>query len=624
MDVELLEIRDFLLGLHPFDLLPANELDNLPAKLEATYVRRDAEVLKPGGENHFLYIIRSGAVETHGASDELLARMGVGEVFGVRAIMAGGRIVNRSAAIEDTLLYRMPREEFERLCGEYQQFRYFFDPLGAQRLREAKAAREDQNDDAVGRMGMPVQSMLKRKVVAIAPNASITEAAQLMSEERVSCLIVQQADGRLEGILTDRDLRSRVLAKGLTGDQIVGDIMTRDPVGLALESTLSDAQLAMMRHNVHHLPVVSEENHCVGVVTASTLTLTQPASAVHLIGELRKSNGPEEMAAAMNKLPEVLVNLVNMGAASSLVGKMITAVSDSVAVRLIELAQERLGPSPIPFCWVVGGSQARHEQTGVSDQDNALLLDDAYDPERHGEYFENLAIYMRDGLEACGYYLCPGDMMATNPEWRQTLSKWKEYFTHWIDEPDRKALMLTSVWFDLRMVWGEATLFAKLREHIVAKSKGNNLFLAYMASNALTHTPPLGFFKNFVLINKGEHKDTLDLKHNGVVPIVDLARVAALASGSESVNTMERLASSKEAGVISTNGVEDLRDAMEFINDVRLRHQARSIQHGAAADNYIPPDELSHFERNHLKDAFSVVKTIQSAIGNRFQVGRFA
>ncbi|NIY77749.1 cyclic nucleotide-binding protein, partial [Thalassospira sp. HF15] len=316
--------------------------------------------------------------------------------------------------------------------------------------------------------------------------------------------------------------------------------------------------------------------------------------------------------------PELLSPLIEAGATSQNAGHIVTTLSDAATARLLQLAEEEFGPPPVPYVWMAGGSQGRQEQTALSDQDNCLIIDDGYDPDQHGDYFKKLADYVCDGLHRVGYVYCPGDMMAKTEEWRQPARTWQKYFNKWIEQPEPKSLMLCSVWFDLRPVHGTKSLFEDLHRMIVSKAKDNRIFQAYMVGNALTHHVPLGFFKNFVMIRGGEHDKTLDLKHNGVVPIVDLARIHALANGVEAVNTYERLNAVKSFPSISNQGASDLLDAFEFISITRLKHQVRQIRHGERPDNFLQPESLSAFERSHLKDAFSVVKNLQGALEHAF------
>ncbi|MCB1716067.1 MAG: cyclic nucleotide-binding protein, partial [Candidatus Competibacteraceae bacterium] len=343
---------------------------------------------------------------------------------------------------------------------------------------------------------------------------------------------------------------------------------------------------------------------------------------VYLVSDVYNRSSGTELAKVSARLPLVLRNLVESNATARSAGHVISAVAEAITCRLLQLAEQKLGPPPVKYAWLAAGSLARGEQTALSDQDNCLLLADDYQAAQHGDYFDALSRFVCDGLDECGYIYCPGDVMAMNPEWRQPLAQWKRYFNRWIEQPEPKALMLSSVFFDMRLMYGDADLLHDLQQHVLAKSKANRIFLAYMASNSLSHQPPLGLFRNFVLIKGGENNHTLDLKHNGVVPIIDLARIYSLAAGLTEINTWDRLEAAGGLGELSEQGAADLRDALEFISAVRLRHQVRRIRQQLPPNNFVPPDQLSHFERNHLKDAFALVRTMQSVLGQRFQSGR--
>jgi len=215
--------------------------------------------------------------------------------------------------------------------------------------------------------------------------------------------------------------------------------------------------------------------------------------------------------------------------------------------------------------------------------------------------------------------------MAMTDKWRLPQRQWAELFRQWVETPEPMALMLTCVFFDVRVVAGRGDLLDTLRQHTLQRTRGNSLFLAHMVGNALSRQPPLalfGLFGGLSTLRSGEHKGALDLKHNGIVPIVDLARVYALAAGHPAVNTHDRLAHAAESGEISPQGVRDLRDALEYLSLVRIRHQSRRIAAGFEADNFLRPEELSNFERSQLKDAFGVVKSLQDVLGQRYRMAR--
>ncbi|MEM6729003.1 MAG: DUF294 nucleotidyltransferase-like domain-containing protein, partial [Pseudomonadota bacterium] len=323
------------------------------------------------------------------------------------------------------------------------------------------------------------------------------------------------------------------------------------------------------------------------------------------------------MAKVMARLPDLLRHLAAAGARPTAISRRITDLTDAATRRLLVLAEDKLGPPPVPYLWAACGSQGRREQTGVSDQDNCLILDDAFAP-KHDAYFAELARFVSDGLNEIGYVYCPGDMMATNPRWRQPRRVWKSYFADWIAEPDEEAQMLASVMFDLRPIAGDEALFRDLQDSTLGLARGNSIFVRHMISNSLKHQPPLGLFRGLSLIRSGKNKNTIDLKMAGVVPITDLGRIYALKGGLTALNTPARIRAAGEAGIISTMGARDLLDAYDFIAETRLEHQAQQITRGEAPDNFLDPATFSELERNHLRDAFLVVKTMQSALSSLF------
>jgi len=234
------------------------------------------------------------------------------------------------------------------------------------------------------------------------------------------------------------------------------------------------------------------------------------------------------------------------------------------------------------------------------------------------QWFDDLAQFVCDGLNQCGYAYCPGNVMASNKRWRQPAKKWAEYFTRWITTPSPKALMYSSIFFDLRCISGNNQLIHSVRENMLKLTPKNNLFLAHLTFNALKLKPPLGFFRDFVLIHDGKHNDTLDLKHNGLAPIVDLARIYALAEGIEEVGTIERLKMASGSRSLSRESADNLLDAFEFISKLRMKHQAQQINIDIDADNYMVPAEISKLERSHLKDSFKVIQSLQSYIEKRY------
>jgi CBS domain-containing protein len=609
MDADINEFQSFASRHLPFGLLGANELSEVAAS--ATPVQRAAgdAIYEIGDRLQGLYVIRSGAVEIISPEGERLSQLAIGDSFGERGLLRDGLAPTRAVAVDDCLLFLVPALKFRQLLDGVPAFKAFFE-----RARPALA------QDAIrGLASTPIADLMTRNPITIEAERPVKEAACIMRDCDISCLPVLSGHA-LAGMVTTGDLVDRVLAADLGADMPVGNAMTRDPFTLGPDALGFDALLAMTERSIGHLPIV-ENGKLVGILTTSNLIRRQAMSSVFLISDIKKGNTSDELAAAVAHVPRLLVQLVASGVYAHDTGRIITSVTDAVTSRLLELAESQLGPPPVHYLWLACGSQGRREQTGISDQDNCLFLDDSYVADQHGSYFEELARFVSDGLNACGYYYCPGDMMATNPRWRQPTAVWREYFRGWIAEPDPMAQMLSSVMFDLRPIAGETALFKGVQSETLKLASSNSIFQAHMISNSLKHTPPLSLFRGFALIRRGEHKDTIDLKLNGVVPIVDLARVYALEAAIEKVNTRERLALARATGKLSESGFRDLIDAYDLISNMRLRHQAEQIRSGRKPDNFMPPSALSDLERNHLREAFIVVKTLQSALAHRQSIG---
>jgi CBS domain-containing protein len=533
-----------------------------------------------------------------------------GEVFGWGGTPQPWLRSWQASAASDTRVLWLAPQTVQALCLRQPAWRHFLPSF----LAETQAT--ETQPTLAGMASMPVRALVRRAAVSVPADTSIQAAAAAMVSQRVSSLLLLKHD-QLHGIVTDRDLRSRVVAHKLDTDQPISRIATLQPVSVQADSTVFEAKLLMTQKGIHHLPVL-DGAAVLGLITHTDLLAQFSASAVFLTADIAKQDSLDGLVAISARTRLLQQQLAAAEASAYSTGHMVTAITDALTVRLIQLAHADLGPAPVPYVWVAAGSQARCEQTAKSDQDNCLVLDNAYDPEVHGAYFKTFSKQVCDGLAACGYIHCPGEMMAMTDTWRQPLSAWTRYFEGWIHQPKPKALMLTSVFFDLRSIEGQHSLLAQLRSDVLALTRSNTLFLAHLVSNALQHRPPLGLFGRLALNKDKEHPNTLDLKHDGIVPIVDLARIYALAAGVQVPNTHDRLAQSAQAGEVSEQSAHDLRDALAFLGKLRIAHQARQIQQGQAPDNHLAVSELSHLERDQLKQVFGVVQTLQEVLHKRY------
>lgn len=627
MQIEHLEIRDHLARHAPFDGLPEQVLDDLAVQVEVAYFQAGTPILAATHTITQLHYVRSGAVELFRRNGELHNRLIEGDIFGQSSLLRGGRVRLPATALEDSLIYFIPGEVFQRLCDEHDSFADFVEAEGQPRLKSVV----DSHGKAGELMRLKLRKLISRAPVSVAPGVSVQQAAQVMTEQSVSALLVlepgqpwPEPGGELgpvadevSGILTDRDLRTRVLAVGLDPATPVRDIMTPRPVALQADDSVFEAMIAMLRHNVHHLPVVHRRRP-VGVVNLADIVRFESRSSLYLVNSIYNRGSINELRTLLPDLHATFVRMVADQATAQMVGQAMSSIGRAFCQRLCELAEQQLGPPPVPYCLLVAGSMARDEQLVVSDQDNALVLSDAFDPDLHDPYFFELATYISDGLAACGYTYCKGGIMATNRRWRQPLRVWRNTFQAWIERPNPEALLHSSVFFDLEGVYGETALVDNLRDLIAARASQDMPFLGAMARNALNRTPPLGLFRTFVMEQDGEQKNIINLKGRGTAPLTDLIRVHALACGTTAQNSLERLEAIAQRGLLPATAVERLRYAFEFLTLVRVRHQARQIDEGRVPNNYIEPEQFSSAERQHLKDAFQILSHAQNFLRLRY------
>ncbi|MDP5057444.1 MAG: DUF294 nucleotidyltransferase-like domain-containing protein [Marinomonas hwangdonensis] len=613
MDVELTEILEALCQHSPFyEIADDPQLSDMVRDIEVRYARSEEWVIAPSALNNTLFFIRSGAVEVLSKEGKLIRRMNEGELFGYFSLLRGGKSSQSMRTIEDSLLYCIPARWFLKLYEENDNFSDFFELTREVRLRTAMDA---QSSD-VSLMTCPVISLLRRPPISADITASIRSAAQVMAEHKVSSLLITDQE-ELIGIVTDRDLRTRAVAEGLAYDTPISDIMTRNPVVMDSGDYASEAVLKMMERNVHHIPIV-KNGRPIGVVSSGDLIQKESHGSIYLISDIYKQSDIEGLQAISRKMTHTFTQLVVADANTQMIGNAMSHIGTAFVKRLLQLAEEKFGPPPVPYCFIALGSQAREEQTIKTDQDNAIILSNKYNEEQHGEYFKLLSNWVCKNLDLCGYELCPGDIMASNTQWRQPLRVWKENFSGWIQKPKADALLRLSIFFDLRGVYGDKTLAAQLNQHIRREAQQHSGFLTFMARNANQRKPPLGFFRQFVLDGEGKQSRTFNLKERGIAPIIDIVRVHALACGSNSLNTLERIEDIEAAGLLPDGRAKDLALALEMIGMVRIKNQKEQIEAGKEPNNHVNPENLSSFEKRHLRDAFDIVSRQQEFIKFRY------
>jgi CBS domain-containing protein len=616
MSNPLAEIEAFLQQTPPFDLLEHGLLHRAAASVEAVYRRKGTVLLEIGDNNRKLHLIRRGAVEAHDAQDNLVGRYGEGESFGLQSLLTGKPVRFRIRLIEDGLIWMISREAFDELRSNSQEFDTFHMRNLEDRLTSALQPTAGRSETQALFM-TPMGELAKREPITVTPDTSIAESAGKMSDCGISSLLVCDGES-LRGIVTDRDLRNRVLAVGRDPAAPVSEIMTADPLILDASSPVLSGILAMASRNIHHLPL-SRDERVVGMVTTRDLMSLQTHHPLYLAAQLQKQDTVEGLVEVCKRVPKLFELMLASGIRAEEVPKVMTMVTDTVTRTLIRLAQQEIGPAPATFAWLVFGSQAREEQSLKTDQDNGIVYaDDA--PPGADDYFKHLATFVCDGLDACGYPYCPGKIMATTDKWRQPLAGWQKHFADWSRLPDPEAVLQVSIFFDLRSAYGDAKLLARIRESMADCASGSNkaVFLSAMGRQAASYDVPLGFFRRFVLESKGEHKETLEIKASGLMPLTDLVRVRALQGGVTVPGTQDRLAELVSANKMTRRDADRLAGAHRLLAGLRVKLHAEQVRKGEEPHNHLDVRAISHAERAALKDAFLVIREAQKGLALDF------
>lgn len=615
MSVELEEVRAFLADNEPFLRLPAEELQTLPAKMNMSYARRGETILRFGEINEQLHIIRSGAVDLLGEDGVLLDRRDAGRSFGYSTLAGEPESRYTIIAVEDCLLLNLPVAEFQDISERHPDLARYF---SSQSRRIRAVAEELRQDTSAAVLRTRLGDFKIPEPALVTSDATIQAAARKMNELRVSSLLIGSLEN-LEGIITDRDLRGRVVAEGMDINLPVAEIMTTNPRIGTSDTLAFEAMLVMAELRIHHLPVV-DGGTVTGIVTAADIMRLMGQDPIYLTADVSRKTTAEELSGSFTKASEIGVRFIERGASPEETAGLMTIVADAIARRLLKLAEEKLGPPPVPYAFVVLGSQGRHEMGFASDQDNALILDNSYRETEHGAYFAELSEFVCLGLDRAGQVLCPGDMMAMNPEWRKTLSEWEQTFHVWVTAPDPDALLHAQTFFDIRGVYGELSLADRVHASAVSMASGARRMQAHLATLAVRREPPLGFFRGLVVERSGDYTNTLNVKKGGTAGIVQMARLFSLQAGVKALGTRARLSLAAGGGTVSDRGAHDLLDAFEFLRSVTFKHQAEQLRHDQTPDYNIDPAKLSKMDREHLRDAFQIIKGMQNALATQYPV----
>lgn len=615
----------------PFDQMETEHVAWLVARLEVGYYAKGEVILSPeqGVAAKFL-VIKQGAVQgeqgvVNAQDDAAWLELHEGECFPLGALLSKRPVTSTYRAREDVFCYELAAENFHQLTHLSEAFHDFCTRRIANLLEQSKhviQAQYSQSSSELQSMSSPLSAVVRREPVTCAPGTPVRQVLETMHELGIGSMVAVE-EGRPVGIFTLHDVLNRVALAQIDLAQPIIGIMSTQLSTLPPQALAYEAALAMAKHGIRHV-LVSDNGKLVGVVSEKDLFALQRVGLRQVGKAIRTARNLETLKQSAQDIRQLAHNMLAQGVAAEPLTQFISTLNDLLTARIIdlELARAKIAPGwiEVEFCWLAMGSEGRYEQTLNTDQDNGIIFQtpDGNSPDVIRDQLLPFAAAVNTALDACGFPLCKGNIMASNPNWCLSLEEWENTFSEWIFRGDRPVLLNASIFFDFRALFGNCQLSRQLRDWLHAKIKDNRLFLKKMVENALDNRPPLGVIRDFLVQKGGDDTNTLDLKINGITPFVDAARIFALAVGSDETNTVHRLRAAGLAWQMNSGEIEAWANAFHYIQLLRLRLQHEQAERSDVLTNRVDPDKFNALDRRILKEAFRQGRKLQSVLEKYF------
>ena len=624
------QVQHLLSRLVPFSFLPEEEIERTAAAISIVYYSENTVLFHQGrGKVEHLHIIVKGAAERYfeeNDEEKLRGILGEGDMYGgISLLLNKGIPIRTLRTTEDSQFYLLHKDIFFDICKKNEAFSdYFTDTFGKRMLDRSYAEIVSTNfrarEDDTQFFNLPVENFYTRELISCDHDMPIQAAAAVMTEHNTSSIFIRKPGADMVGVVTDNDLRKKVTATGLDVLSPVSEIMSSPLRTISSSALVFEALLEMMQHNIKHLGVRDANNKITGVITNRDLLKVQGQSPVFVVREISGAKLINQVVQIHQQVPRLIQTLINTGAKAQNITRFLTTVSEAILKKIIGFALDEIGPPPAKFVFMVLGSEGRKEQTLKTDQDNAILFKDVNASARDEvmTYFQSLGEKVCNWLNEAGYDFCKGGVMAKNPKWCQPLSRWKQYFTEWIHTAEPEALLQASIFFDFRGAYGDFELIDKLRNHLFGSLGRWPGFFRHLTENALYFTPPIGFFRNFLVESKGEHRDTFNIKA-AMQPVVDYARIYALHHKIAETNTFDRINILLDRKKITAQEHDELETAYSYLMQQRFVTQVKTaMEENGKPDNYINPKHLSRIEQTMLKEIFKRIEKFQGKLSFDF------
>ena len=626
-------VADFLKGFPPFSFLHQKDLEKLSEQISIVYKDKDAVIFAENEETHdSFYVVHKGAValkKSH--KNAVLDMCDEGDIFGLRPLLAQENYIMEAVAHEETILYAIPIAVFKPYALENRTVGNFLIESYASNTRNPYSdIHKDKlyGDDLLHENNSERDSFdlqpikYSKKIVTCGPSTTARDIAKIMTKKKVGAILI--VDEMLPiGIITDKDLRNKIV----TGDYSIlttaETIMTKPVITYPKKMTVTEAQMAMMKSNISYLCLTKDgtiNTKAVGILSKHDVMVALGNNPAVLIKALKRTKKAKEIKPIRARIMQLLQGYLDQNIPMTLISKIITELNEACTTRVIEISLEKMSsPPPVIFAWLALGSQGRSEQMLHTDQDNAIVYENVSEVFREETkvYFLKFAALVNKGLFEIGYDYCPAEMMASNPKWCMSLEEWKNQVHHWITNPGKNEVLLSFIFFDYSLTYGDAAIVDELSESIFENVKANPIFYVHLVSGALQSPSPTGFFRQFLVEQDGANKDHFDIKRRALMPLTDAARVLILSHSVKSIsNTAERF--EKLAELEPNNRELYLSCSYSFKALLKFRTKQGLLHHDSG--QFIALESLSKMEKIKLKRTFKTIKELQELISIRFNV----
>ena len=623
----LANLRGELMRHAPFAQMQPDQVDRFIAQAQQAYFAPDETVLAPesGVVEHLLYIRQGSVTGRRGLADQAGGfQYEAGDLFPVGAVMGARAVTATYQAAEDTFCLMLPVAAVQALAAQSAPFADFlnrrvmqFLELSRRTLQAAYASQTLAEQSLEG----PLGSLPRKPPVCVAPQTPLAQALATMHERRIGSVLVADAAGAPLGILTRHDILGRVTLPQLPLATPIEAVMTAPLRTLTVADTAQDAALLMSRHGIRHVPIL-EGGRVVSIVSERDLFALQRLSLKQVSTAIRAAPDVATLRQSAADIRRFARSLLGQGVRARQLTELISHLNDLLAERLVTLVAQRRGLDLARACWLAFGSEGRGEQTISTDQDNGLVFDSEH-PDRDRPAWLEFAREVNEGLDQCGYPLCKGNVMASNPDCCLTPAEWLQRFGHWMEHGAPEDLLKASIFFDLRAVAGREELAAPLRELLTQRALQLPRFMKQLADNALTHRAPLNW-RGAIDVKALGGREVIDLKLQGTAIFVDVARLYGLAHGVAATGTRARLEAVGRALALEPQESESWVGAFEFLQLLRLQVQldAGSREAVSAPDgnaNLVDVAALNDIDRRMLKESLRIARRLQQRMELDYQ-----